>query len=723
MGWIQDVAVQKLREGKRRLRRPPRQAYPTNAEREYARKLVTRVDWIHSRLQEVIPTTYDIQRQTVKASYPQILRGDVTPSGLLMESIGDVELAYGVQWTDTDDNQVASQAAANINSQNAQQTSRVFSTVFGVEPMVSEPWLRGELDAFTESNVSLIKSISSQYFDQVENIVTQAFQSGKSTKDLQKELQKRFGITKNRARLIARDQTGKLSGQLTMLRQTELGVEKYTWRTSMDERVRPAGRMGKDKNGKAIRLPPSPSALAGPNHRIKEGKLFSWDDPPADTGHPGNDYQCRCHAEPYFDDLMEEEEEGGPVSPDAEFERLQISKEEFEKSGIDLSKGASWDMTEKQARKKWRAEKNGESFSTPATMWDGKEPLDHYRFRRAIAYDRLTDEEVDRIVTTHRVSAGRPSSARQEALGGILGESVGGRNIWKAAAYDHGSLSAAQSQRDFAAELFASSTAPDAYTDNPFVTQVTTRVFGGLRPARGSFPEFRSRNVRVVDPRKDGRYANFELGETYITDRDMKEIRDAVDTECARLGIKTELSISNAELAPLMDGMAKLGSARTQDGAVIAMKGHLVRARGVPHYIGTGDKAVAVRFSVADMDHVADPRRSLFLHEYGHTIDYPFDDKRESELMKTVKRVGSKLTPELKTAKQGSTVFRDAPEWRVWVAKNVSYYGSTSEAEATAELVAMVYDEGYKRGTLPAEVENAVYDFVNPHLKSKSKRK
>ena len=43
------------------------------------------------------------------------------------------------------------------------------------------------------------------------------------------------------------------------------------WLTSDDERVRPS-------------------------HREKVGKFFRWDDPPADTGHPGADIQCRCVA-------------------------------------------------------------------------------------------------------------------------------------------------------------------------------------------------------------------------------------------------------------------------------------------------------------------------------------------------------------------------------------------------------------------------------------------
>ena len=72
-------------------------------------------------------------------------------------------------------------------------------------------------------------------------------------------------------RRIARDQTTKAIGQFTELRQKQIGVEEYRWSSSTDNRVRPT-------------------------HQLNEGKTFSWDDPPAATGHPGWDIQCRCVA-------------------------------------------------------------------------------------------------------------------------------------------------------------------------------------------------------------------------------------------------------------------------------------------------------------------------------------------------------------------------------------------------------------------------------------------
>lgn len=49
--------------------------------------------------------------------------------------------------------------------------------------------------------------------------------------------------------------------------------DQYVWRTRRDERVRRS-------------------------HRMNDGRVFSWADAPA-TGHPGEDYNCRCEAVPY----------------------------------------------------------------------------------------------------------------------------------------------------------------------------------------------------------------------------------------------------------------------------------------------------------------------------------------------------------------------------------------------------------------------------------------
>lgn len=141
------------------------------------------------------------------------------------------------------------------------------------------------LDQWVDRNVSLITSIDQQFFGQLREKARTAVLSGRSTRDLREELQSRYGVSKSRADLIARDQVGKLNGQITQQRHADLGIEEYIWRTSRDERVRgnPAG------------LYPD----ARHSHYALEGRRFKVRGPGAPgIGHPGDDFQCRCTQEP-----------------------------------------------------------------------------------------------------------------------------------------------------------------------------------------------------------------------------------------------------------------------------------------------------------------------------------------------------------------------------------------------------------------------------------------
>jgi hypothetical protein len=40
------------------------------------------------------------------------------------------------------------------------------------------------------------------------------------------------------------------------------------------------------------------------SHAANDGRIFAWDDPPP-TGHPGEDYNCRCFAEAYTPEIQE----------------------------------------------------------------------------------------------------------------------------------------------------------------------------------------------------------------------------------------------------------------------------------------------------------------------------------------------------------------------------------------------------------------------------------
>lgn len=136
--------------------------------------------------------------------------------------------------------------------------------------------IQAAMQAAIEANMQLITSIPDQYFDRIKQVISDGMQNGTSYDDMAEQIGQIANVTDSRAKLIARDQTSKMNGNFNQVRQTSLGISRYQWSTSGDERVRDT-------------------------HAANEGLEFSWDDPPAETGHPGNDINCRCVAIPVFD--------------------------------------------------------------------------------------------------------------------------------------------------------------------------------------------------------------------------------------------------------------------------------------------------------------------------------------------------------------------------------------------------------------------------------------
>lgn len=129
--------------------------------------------------------------------------------------------------------------------------------------------------ASIKQNVALIKSIPQEFFLEIEGEVMRSIQSGRGMADLQPFLEKRYGITKRRAALIARDQTSKATTAINRARMQGLGVKKFRWLHS--------------GGGKEPR----------PLHKnVLNGQVFSLDDPPVidektgERGLPGQLINC-----------------------------------------------------------------------------------------------------------------------------------------------------------------------------------------------------------------------------------------------------------------------------------------------------------------------------------------------------------------------------------------------------------------------------------------------
>lgn len=172
--------------------------------------------------------------------------------------------------------QLAAEFVGSVEKENRNRFIKSMNKAIGVDVnfIIQNENLEETLEESVAWNVGLIKTIPEEHLKKVENIVYQGVLTGDTSGSMISKISELNGQQMKRARLIARDQSSKLNSNLNEKRQTNLGIEEYIWQTARDgERVRES-------------------------HREKDGEVFRWDDPPKDTGHSGQDIQCRCVAIP-----------------------------------------------------------------------------------------------------------------------------------------------------------------------------------------------------------------------------------------------------------------------------------------------------------------------------------------------------------------------------------------------------------------------------------------
>lgn len=139
------------------------------------------------------------------------------------------------------------------------------------------PAMKDVLDATISQNVSLIKSIPSQYLTQVEGSVMRSVAAGRDLGSLTKELQEHFGVTKRRAAFISRSQNNLATAAMTRTRQVQLGITEAIWMHS-----------GGGKH-------PRPTHLAAGRDKTKYDTSKGWFDPAVGKLiFPGELPNCRC---------------------------------------------------------------------------------------------------------------------------------------------------------------------------------------------------------------------------------------------------------------------------------------------------------------------------------------------------------------------------------------------------------------------------------------------
>lgn len=134
------------------------------------------------------------------------------------------------------------------------------------------------------SNMKLyIKNWAAKRIPEMRRKVAQAVLEGYREIDVQKMLENEYGIMERKAKFLAQNETSIMLAQIKKVHYSAMGFDSFMWHTVLDARERPL-------------------------HRMLNGKIFRFDDPPVidertgQKGLPGETYNCRCDLTPIMSD-------------------------------------------------------------------------------------------------------------------------------------------------------------------------------------------------------------------------------------------------------------------------------------------------------------------------------------------------------------------------------------------------------------------------------------
>ena len=229
------------------------------------------------KLLALIDAMQDSYVYWLRAQYrekPPRMAQDATPAKELERELRKL----GIRWQKQFD-KAAPKLAAYFAKAASQRSDAALRSIlrkggFSVK-FTMTPAMRDVLQATVAENVSLIKSIASEYHTQVSGLVMRSVTAGRDLSFLTDELEERYGITRRRAANIALSQNNMATTALRRVREGELGLDDGIWLHS--------------GGGKHPR----------PTHVRQSGEHFSiskgWRDPA--TGKiiwPGTEPGCRC---------------------------------------------------------------------------------------------------------------------------------------------------------------------------------------------------------------------------------------------------------------------------------------------------------------------------------------------------------------------------------------------------------------------------------------------
>jgi len=260
----------------KKQRKTSLRSYPLMLERRYQRELSKMIKELHAILKEHLFPQLKMIGNAAKNEDP---RFDDSADDL-SRVLGDIKTRFQDKYPSRYLESLAERRGLEVSEHNLRLLQSQVKQVKGVDLFIAERGVQTKVKHFVSQNVNLIETIHQSYFKDVQTIVYNGVGKGESVSSMAQKITKRTGVSQNRAKLIARDQTSKLNSDIATARQTELGVKKFVWSTAGDERVRDS-------------------------HADLDGRVFTYSQGADVDGEsnvlPGQPINCRCVALPVFD--------------------------------------------------------------------------------------------------------------------------------------------------------------------------------------------------------------------------------------------------------------------------------------------------------------------------------------------------------------------------------------------------------------------------------------
>jgi SPP1 gp7 family putative phage head morphogenesis protein len=141
-----------------------------------------------------------------------------------------------------------------------------------------------------QNNMHLwIKNFTEEQIKKLREDMNKSVFAGNRYESAIKSIQKSYGVTENKAKFLARQETSLLMTTFKESRYQEAGIHQYKWKCVTGTKQHPVRPMHKELND-----------------RSNKGEIFRFDSPPVDDPNgarhnPGMNYNCRCVAIPQID--------------------------------------------------------------------------------------------------------------------------------------------------------------------------------------------------------------------------------------------------------------------------------------------------------------------------------------------------------------------------------------------------------------------------------------